>query len=74
MNKPDINQHNTNPAYLKHLLLQAKLSKPEAAEMLGYTERSINLWLQEPDTKYRKEMPFAYQSWNSIEDTRSKAG
>lgn len=53
MNRPDSDQHNPDPAYLRGLLQTAGVSQREAARRIGLSERMMRYYLAPPEADYR---------------------
>lgn len=53
--KPDASNHNPDPIYLRELLVQAGLSRTQAAHLLGMSRAGFNNYLRDvSEPAYRK--------------------
>jgi transcriptional regulator with XRE-family HTH domain len=59
--KPDISQHNPDPAYLRGLRKQACKSQQELAQMLGLSRRVIQYYEAEEGEDSHRPAPYLYQ-------------
>lgn len=50
---PDATKHNPDPAYLRGLLLKARLSQREAARRIGVSERMMRYYLADEAADHR---------------------
>ena len=60
MTKPDVSQHNPDPAYLRLLVAESGLSQRQAAKAIGHNERTMRYWLNGKHT-------FAYSVQYALE-------
>lgn len=59
--KPNIDQHNPDPNYIRALLDKAGLSQRKTAHMLGVSERMMRYYLVSTDDPNYRPMPYAVQ-------------
>jgi transcriptional regulator with XRE-family HTH domain len=59
--KPDISQHNPDPAYLRGLREQAGKSQQELAESLDISRRMIQYYEAPEGTHGHRPAPYLYQ-------------
>lgn len=57
---PDASRHNSDPAYLRGLLLAAGVSQREAARRIGVSERMMRYYLA-PDAADYRPCPYVVQ-------------
>ena len=60
--KPDADNHDPTPAYLRSLIEAAGLSQRQAAQRIGISERQMRYYLAEPGQTARSaEAPYPVQ-------------
>ncbi len=64
--KPDVNQYNSDPAYLRLLVAESGLSQRRAAKAIGHNERTMRYWLNGKHS-------FAYSVQYSLEKLIGRA-
>lgn len=59
--KPNANNHNPDPRYLRGLLDKARISQREAARLLGITDRSMRYYLSDEASDSWRAAPYPIQ-------------
>lgn len=59
--KPDSNQHNPDPAYLRRLLERAGITQRAAAQQIGISDRVMRYYLMSEDSESFRPAPYPVQ-------------
>ncbi|MEB8059265.1 helix-turn-helix transcriptional regulator [Pseudomonas fulva] len=59
--KPDASRHNPDPHYLRELLSKARISRSEAARLLGMSRNGFNNYLRDRSEPLYREADYRVQ-------------